>query len=75
MKRKLIVFFVKLSLLALLLFGLFLGCIYLGVFGHVYSEKELKEFKNETASLVVSDEGKLIGKFFADNRTNRLNDN
>ena len=70
MKRKLIVFFVKLSLLGLLLFGIFLGCIYLGVFGHVFSEKELKEFKNETASLVVSDQGKLIGKFFADNRTN-----
>ena len=70
MKKKLIVFFVKLSLLALLLFGIFLGCIYLGVFGHVFTEKELKEFKNETASLVVSDQGKLIGKFFADNRTN-----
>lgn len=70
MKRKLIVFFVKLSLFALLLFGIFLGCIYLGVFGHVFTEKELKEFKNETASLVVSDRGKLIGKFFADNRTN-----
>ena len=70
MKKKLIVFFVKLSLLALLIFGIFLGFIYLGVFGHVFSEKELKEFKNETASLVVSDQGKLIGKFFADNRTN-----
>ena len=70
MKKKLIVFFVKMSLLALLLFGIFLGCIYLGVFGHVFTEKELKEFKNETASLVVSDQGKLIGKFFADNRTN-----
>ena len=52
------------------MFGIFLGCIYLGVFGHVFTEKELKEFKNETASLVVSDQGKLIGKFFADNRTN-----
>ncbi len=70
MKRKLIIFFVKFSLIALLLFGIFLGFIYLGVFGHVFTEKELKEFKNETASLVLSDRGKLIGKFFADNRTN-----
>ena len=70
MKKKLIVFFVKLTFVALLLFGGFLGFIYLGVFGHVFSEKELKEFKNETASLVVSDQGRLIGKFFADNRTN-----
>ena len=70
MKRKLIVFFVKLLLLATLLFGLFIGAIYLGVFGHVFSKKELKEFKNETASLVLSDRGRLIGKYFADNRTN-----
>lgn len=70
MKRKLIVFIVKLFFLVLLLFGLFLGFVYLGVFGHVFTKKELREFKNETASLVVSDQGKLIGKFFADNRTN-----
>ena len=70
MKKKLLVFFGKLLLLSVLLFGLFLGFIFLGVFGHVFSEKELKEFKNETASLVVSDNGKIIGKFFADNRTN-----
>ena len=70
MKRKLILFFVKLSLLGILLFGVFIGFVYLGVFGHVYSKKELKAFKNETASLVLSDQGKLIGKFFADNRTN-----
>ncbi len=70
MKRKLIVIFIKLLLLVSLLFGLFIGFIHLGVFGHVYSKKELKEFKNETASLVLSDRGQLIGKFFADNRTN-----
>lgn len=70
MKKKIIIFIVKLSLLAILLFGVFLGFIYLGVFGHVFSEKELKNFKNETASLVLSDRGRLIGKFFADNRTN-----
>lgn len=70
MKRKLIVFIVKFLLLVVLITGLFIGSVYLGVFGHVFSKKELKEFKNETASLVVSEEGKLIGKFFADNRTN-----
>ncbi len=70
MKKKLLFFIIKLVGLASLLFGLFIGFIYLGVFGHVFTEKELKEFKNETASLVLSDNGKLIGKFFADNRTN-----
>lgn len=70
MKKKLLIFTGKLLLLAAMLIGLFIGFVYLGVFGHVFSEKELKEFKNETASLVVSDNGKIIGKFFADNRTN-----
>ena len=70
MKKKLLFFIIKLAGLASLLFGLFIGFVYLDVFGHVFTEKELKEFKNETASLVLSDNGKLIGKFFADNRTN-----
>ena len=70
MKKKLLIFFGKLLLLSVLILGLFIGFVFLGVFGHVFSEKELKEFKNETASLVVSDNGKIIGKFFADNRTN-----
>ena len=70
MKKKLLFFIIKLVVLASFLFGLFIGFVYLGVFGHVFTEKELKEFKNETASLVLSDNGKLIGKYFADNRTN-----
>lgn len=70
MKKKLFVFIGKSLLLAALILGLFIGFVHLGVFGHVFSEQELKDFKNETASLVLSDDGKIIGKFFADNRTN-----
>ncbi len=70
MRKKLLVFIGKLLLLAVLILGLFIGFVYLGVFGHVFSEKELKAFKNETASLVLSDRGTIIGKYFADNRTN-----
>jgi len=53
-----------------LLSGLFFGAIYYDVFGHLYSENELKDFKNETASLVISEDDVIIGKFFAENRTN-----
>ena len=70
MRKKLLVFSGKLLLLCILILGLFIGFVYLGVFGHVFSEKELKAFKNETASLVLSDQGTIIGKYFADNRTN-----
>ncbi len=60
----------KLLFLAILILGLFIAGIYYGVFGHLYSENELREFKNETASLILSDDGSLIGKYFYKNRTN-----
>lgn len=70
MVKKVIKFIFKVLLLAILIFGLFFAGIYYGVFGHLFTETELKDFKNETASLVLSDDGTLIGKFFAENRTN-----
>lgn len=70
MKKKLLIFILKLVFIGALIGGVFLGAVYLGLFGHVYTERELRAFKNETASLVYSDDHKLIGKFFADNRTN-----
>ncbi len=39
-------------------------------FGHIYSRKELKEFKNQTATRIYSRDEVLIGKFFVKNRTN-----
>lgn len=68
--KKILILIGKLGVIVALCLGIFLGMVYLGVFGHVYNKKELREFKNETASLVLSDDGNLIGKFFADNRTN-----
>lgn len=64
----------KYSILVLLTFiiivVLFLTSVYYGVFGPIHSVKELKAFKNQTATLVLSEEGELLGKFFAENRTN-----
>ncbi len=54
----------------LLLVAVFVGLVYAGVFGQLYSREELKRFKNETASVVFSEDGKIIGKFFSENRTN-----
>ena len=70
MRKKILIFLVKLAAVGILLLGLFFGSVYLGLFGHIYSEKELREFRNQTASLVLSDTGGLIGKFFFENRTN-----
>lgn len=60
----------KLFVLLIFLLGLLFAAIYYDVFGHLYSVNELKNFKNETASLVLAEEGEIIGKIFAENRTN-----
>ena len=39
-------------------------------FGILQSEKELQSFKNASASVVLSENGELIGKIFTENRTN-----
>ena len=70
MIKKIIKIIVKLVFVGVLILGFFFAAIYFNVFGHLYSEKELKQFKNETASLVLSDNGKILGKYFAENRTN-----
>lgn len=70
MLKKLSKFLFKLFLLSIFLLGIFFALVYYDVFGHLYSEEELKEFKNETASLVLSDNKIIIGKFFDENRTN-----
>jgi penicillin-binding protein 1A len=50
--------------------GLFIGAIYNGAFGELYTEEQLKEFKNETATIILSEDNKIIGKYFSENRTN-----
>ena len=49
---------------------IFILFIYCGAFGHLQNSKELTDYKNATASIVLSAEGELIGKFFSENRTN-----
>ncbi len=68
--KKIILFLVKLVALAILILGLFFTAVYYNIFGHLYTKLELKDFRNETASIVISDDGTLIGKFFDENRTN-----
>ena len=57
-------------LIGALLLSLFVLSVYYGVFGPLYTTEDLKAFKNQTATLVLSEEERIIGKFFAENRTN-----
>ena len=62
-----------LILITLVIFSLpvvFVVSVSSGVFGHLQSKKELLNFKNASATSVLSSEGKLIGNIFYENRTN-----
>ena len=58
----------KLAGIGLLLLLLFIALVYLGVFGHIPNEDELKAFKQSKASLVYSEDEELIGKIFYEDR-------
>ncbi|MDX9812835.1 MAG: biosynthetic peptidoglycan transglycosylase, partial [Bacteroidales bacterium] len=60
----------KLSVLLLCLAGLFVFAVFAGVFGHLQTINELKDYRNATASVVLSNDGRPVGKFFHENRTN-----
>ncbi|HEX2970662.1 MAG TPA: transglycosylase domain-containing protein [Bacteroidales bacterium] len=49
--------------------GFFLT-VYSGAFGHIRTNDELLSYKNATASIVLSHDGRLLGKYFSENRTN-----
>lgn len=48
----------------------FIGAVQLNLFGYLYTEEDLKGFKNENASLILSEDGRTLGKIFDENRTN-----
>ena len=56
----------------ILLIGLLFLLVYFGVFGSLPDKNALASISNEEASQVISSDHILIGKFFAENRTNIL---
>jgi penicillin-binding protein 1A len=69
MKRSLIII-VIITFFSAIITVIFITSVYSGVFGHLQSKEELLGYKNATASVVLSQEGELIGKIFSENRTN-----
>ena len=64
----------KIIVIAAIIPVVFILSIYLGAVRNLQSKKELQNFKNATASVVLSQEGDLIGKIYSENRTNILYD-
>lgn len=67
-KVKITRFYIVLSALILTLVVFTIG--FTGVSGRLKTKSELLNFKNASASLVLSDEGEVLGKYFFENRTN-----
>jgi len=70
MLKRILTFFLRLSLLVTLLVLLFITAVNYDVFGHINTKEELENFSNETASVVLSDNNTVIGKYYNQNRTN-----
>lgn len=70
MFKKILKFSLKAFLVLLLIIFLFVVAVNYGIFGHLYTKEEISEFSNETASLVYSNDDRLLGKIFDENRTN-----
>jgi len=62
--------FISVGLVIILIPTLFFIAVKTGKFGHIQTREELQSYKNATASIVLSEEGEPIGKFFSENRTN-----
>lgn len=62
-------FLFKAALVFVLLFLLFIGAVYLGFFGPIPTESELNSIEQAEASVVLDRDGKLLGKYFEQNRT------
>lgn len=46
----------------------FIGSVNAGIFGRIPGKNELRNYRNATASVVLSSEGETIGRFWSENR-------
>ncbi|WP_139956160.1 transglycosylase domain-containing protein [Flavicella sediminum] len=69
MLRKTLIFLLKLGFLFSFLVALFIGTVLVGGFGPIPSHAALTDIKQSEASIVYSDDGEILGKYFYKNRT------
>lgn len=69
-KRKILKFTLNAFLLFTVLGGLFFILVFLGILGPVPSKNKLQQINNPVASEVFSADGKLLGRYYLENRSN-----
>lgn len=75
LKKNILNWSIKISLAAISLLLIFVVLVYLGLFGRIPAQSELRNIRNHTASLVYSADGIMIGKYFIQNRQTINNEN
>lgn len=53
-----------------LLVGIFVCCVYYGMWGQIPDYQELREIRHNEASILTSEDGEMLGKYYVENRTN-----
>lgn len=67
-KRRFLVFIFKSGVILLCLVFFFVFAVYLGLFGPIPSKDDLSKIRNNSATIVYSHDGRMIGKYFLHNR-------
>lgn len=67
-KRVFFKYILKIAVAGVLLLLLFIASIYLGLWGHIPREAELKELSQNNATEIYDTNGKLLGKYFLSDR-------
>lgn len=69
LKKRILIGLFKLAAAGVGAFILLILLVWLGVFGHMPNRDEIASIRNHLASEVYSSDGKLMGKYFIQNRT------
>ncbi|WP_163717628.1 penicillin-binding protein 1A [Mangrovibacterium lignilyticum] len=68
--KRFMLFMLKVAGIGIVLFALFFTLVYLGFLGYVPSTSQLHDIKNPQASEVFSEDGRLLGRYYVENRSN-----
>ncbi|MBW6533695.1 MAG: transglycosylase domain-containing protein [Mariniphaga sp.] len=68
--QKILKYFLLLFLAGLIAFFILFAAVFFGFTGHVPTSAQLVEIKNPQASEVFSEDGKLLGRYYTENRSN-----
>ncbi|MEL7589452.1 MAG: transglycosylase domain-containing protein [Prolixibacteraceae bacterium] len=68
--QRILLFFIKFLVLGAIVFAILFTAVYFGFLGYVPSTAQLLEVKNPQASEVFSEDGRLLGRYYVENRSN-----